>query len=234
MPTLETPDGPMDIIVAEPVGAPSAGVVVVQEAFGLTAHIGQVCERLARHGMLAVAPALFHRTGSPVLAYGDFASVAPHFTALTPDGVRNDVSAALEVLDAAGVAPTGRGIVGFCMGGTVALWAGTVFELGAAVTYYGSGIVEGRLGLPPLVELAPALRCPWLGNYGDLDQSIPPHQVEDLRAAAGTATVETEICRYPRAAHGFNCEDRDAYHQASAIDAWDHTLAFLDRHLAPR
>jgi len=231
MATLDTPDGPMDAIVARPDAPPTAGVVVVQEAFGLTPHIGRVCDRLARHGLLAVAPAFFHRTGSPVLGYGDYASVIPHLVTLTPEGLRNDVAAALGVLDQAGIAPKGRGIIGFCMGGTVALWAGTAFDLGAAVTYYGSGIVDGRFGLPPLLELAPTLRCPWLGNYGDLDEGISVEQVEALRGAAAQATIETEIRRYADAGHGFNCDDRDAYREVSAQDAWEHTLTFFDRHL---
>lgn len=232
MRTLATADGPMDLIVAEPAGSPKGGLVVIQEAFGLTSHISDVCDRLAAAGWLAVAPALYHRTGAPVLGYDDFDEIAPHFLAVEPAGLATDLAATLTVLDDAGIHPDRRGVIGFCMGGTLALWAATVFELGAAVTFYGSGIVANRFGLPPLVELAPALRAPWQGHYGDEDTGIPVEQVEELRAAAGRSAVETEIHRYPDASHGFNCDGRAAYHEPSATLAWQRSLDWFDRHLA--
>jgi carboxymethylenebutenolidase len=231
MRTLETPDGPMDAIVEEPTGAPRGGVVVVQEAFGLTPHIGSVTARLAADGWLAVAPALFHRTGSPQLEYGDLESIGPHFGALTSEGVMADLRTALGVFDEAGIPARGRGIVGFCMGGTVALVAGAELDLGAAVTFYGGGVTTGRFGFPPLVEVAPRLRTPWQGHFGDQDQGIPVEQVEALREAAATAPVETEVWRYAEAGHGFNCDDRDAYHEASAASAWARTLDWFGTHL---
>jgi carboxymethylenebutenolidase len=228
---IDTVDGPMDLIVAAPDGSSRGGVVVVQEAFGLTPHIASVCRRLADDGWLAVAPALFHRTGAPVIEYGDLASVMPHFAEVSAAGLEVDVAAALDVLDGAGVEAGRRGIVGFCMGGTVALWAGTAFPLGAAVTFYGGGVTSGRFGLPALVDLAPSLRCPWQGHFGDLDEGIPVDQVEALRAAATTAAVDTEVHRYAGAGHGFNCDDRDAFHGPSAAQAWDRTLAWFATHL---
>jgi carboxymethylenebutenolidase len=93
---------------------------------------------------------------------------------------------------------------------------------------------EGRFGFRPLVELAPQLRSPWLGLYGDLDPGIPVDQVEDLRGAAATAPVPTAVVRYAEAGHGFHCDARPAnYHAASAKDAWVRTLDWLDRYLAP-
>lgn len=233
MRSLETTDGPMDVFVAEPGGAARGGVVVIQEAFGLTTHIQSICTRLADAGWMAVAPALFHRTGSPVLGYDDLGAVAPHFLAITADGLEMDLAAALGLLGDAGVPSHQRGVVGFCMGGTIALWAGTHFELGAAVTFYGSGIEQGRFGLAPLRELAPSLGCAWQGHFGDLDTGIPVEQVEALRQAAETAPVDTELYRYAEAAHGFNCNERDAFEPASAALAWRRTLEWFDAHLAP-
>ncbi len=233
MRTLSTADGPMDVIVEEPDGPPRGGVVVVQEAFGLTPHIGDVTKRLASDGWLAVTPALFHRTGSPQLEYGDMEAIGPHFAALTADGIRADLEAAIGVLDEAGIAPSGRGIVGFCLGGTVSLWADAELDLGAAVTFYGGGVLQGRFGFPPLVEVAPKVRAPWQGHFGDQDQGIPVEQVEALREAAATAPVETEVWRYAEAGHGFNCDDRDAYHESSAASAWARTLDWFGRHLRP-
>ncbi len=232
---LDTADGPMPALAAAPPpGSPVRGaVVVVQEAFGLTGHIGRVCTRLADAGYRALAPAFFHRQGSPVFAYDDFEGLLPVMGTLDRPGVTADLTAALDHLAAEGHPAGNCAVVGFCMGGTLALYAGTLAPLGAAVTYYGGGVVEGRFGLPPLVELAPALQAPWLGQFGDLDKGIPPDQVEALRQAASTARVPTEVVRYADADHGFNCDERPSHHPASAAAAWARTLEWLDRHLAP-
>ena len=217
--------------IHEPAGEPKGGIVVVQEAFGVNDHIEDVARRFAAEGWLAVAPHLFHRSGDPKLGYGDMSQVMPHMQALTAEGVLADVDAALGHLVSAGIAPERTGIVGFCMGGTVALATAARRSLGGAVSFYGGGVTEGRFGFGPLVEEATRLRSPWLGLYGDLDQGIPVEQVEELRAAAATSGQPTEVVRYPEAGHGFHCDQRDSYHQASALDGWRRTLEWFDRYL---
>ena len=231
--TIDTADGPMPAFAATPDGAPRGGIVVVQEAFGVTAHIEDVARRLADAGWYAVAPALFHRQGSPILAYDDFAAVMPVMGELTAEGLAVDVAASFDHLEQVGFAPDRMGIVGFCMGGAVALFAATIRAVGAAVTFYGGGVAEGRFGLPSLVALAPELRSPWLGLYGDQDTGIPVEQVEELRKATDAAPVESEIVRYAEAGHGFHCDARpDAFHPESAADAWRRTLAWFDLYLS--
>jgi carboxymethylenebutenolidase len=216
--------------VHEPGGAPRGGVVVVQEAFGVTDHIEDVARRLAGEGWLAVAPHLLHRTGDPKLPY-DIEQVKPHMGALTAEGILADVDAAIARLDEAGVDGARTGVVGFCMGGTVALVVAARRAVGAAVTFYGGGVAEGRFGFGPLVEEATRLHCPWLGLYGDLDRGIPADDVERLRTAAASSGQSTEIVRYPDAGHGFHNDARPAYHAESARDAWSRTLRWFDRHL---
>src|SRR5579883_1025635 len=155
--TIDTDDGPMPAYEASTKGEPRGGIVVIQEAFGVTSHIEDVARRLADAGWHAVAPSLFHRQGSPVFDYDDLASI--------------------------GFGPSRTGIVGFCMGGTVTFVAATLRPVGAAVTFYGGGVRQGRFGLPGLIDLAPSLQTPWLGLFGDLDKSIPVEDVEALRAA---------------------------------------------------
>ncbi|MGC8627164.1 MAG: dienelactone hydrolase family protein [Acidimicrobiales bacterium] len=232
--TLEVPtaDGEMALYEAEPDGPARAAVVVVQEAFGVNEHIEDVTRRLAKAGYRAVAPHLFHRTGDPVLDYTNFDKVMPHMGALSEAGILSDLDAALSHLAAAGFEARRTGIVGFCMGGSVSFLAAARRPLGAAVTFYGGGILKGRFGAPPLVELAPSLKTPWLGLYGDLDQSIPVEEVESLREAAAKAKVPTEIVRYPGAGHGFYCDARSSYHEASALDAWPRALDWFERHLS--
>jgi carboxymethylenebutenolidase len=219
------------LTIRHPESKPIGGVVVVQEAFGVTEHIEDVCQRLADVGWLAVAPHMFHRTGDPVLPYDDFSQVAPHAGALTPDTILDDVDAALGFLEDAGFPPDTVGIVGFCMGGTVALTVAVERQVGAAVSFYGGGVAKGRFGLPPLVESAPKLRAPWLGLFGDEDKGIPVEQVEQLREAAAEAGVATEIVRYEGAGHGFNRDGSPAYDEAAATDAWARTLDWFARNL---
>jgi carboxymethylenebutenolidase len=217
--------------VHAPTGAARGAVIVVQEAFGVNEHIEDVCRRLADAGWLAIAPHLFHRTGDPQLGYDDFSLVAPHFSAVTAETIFDDVDVALAHAAAAGFEPGRIGVVGFCMGGTIALATAVERPVGAAVTFYGGGVTTGRFGLPSLVELAPRLTVPWLGLYGDLDTGIPVEDVEALRAAAATSGATTEVVRYPEAEHGFNCDRRASYHAASAADAWQRMLDFFSAHL---
>jgi carboxymethylenebutenolidase len=187
---------------------------------------------LAEAGYTGIAPSLFHRVGSPVLGYTDWEAVRPAMTSLTAGGIETDLDAAFAELKNRGFGETRTGIVGFCMGGTVAFFAATLWPLGASVTFYGGGVAQGRFGFPSLLDIAPELRTPWLGLYGDLDQGIPVDEVESLRRVVAAAPVPTEIVRYPEAGHGFNNDDRpDAYHEPSATDAWRRTLAWFEKYL---
>jgi carboxymethylenebutenolidase len=178
-----------------------------------------------------VAPHVFHRTGDPLIDYADMKEVMPHLMALNRANIEADLKACFDYLAEQGFVGRQVGIVGFCMGGTIAFFAGAENELGAAVTYYGGGIAQGRFGLPAMAELAPGLKTPWQGNFGDKDQSIPTAEVEQLREAAAKASVPTEVHRYAEADHGFHCNDRSAYHEASSKEAWARTVAFFDRHI---
>ena len=227
-------DNETPLTIRAPVGVRKGGVVVLQEAFGVNAHIVDVCHRIAEEGWLTVAPHLFHRTGEPPLAYDDFAAVRPHMSKLTVDTIDADLDAAFGHLTENGIGLANCAIVGFCMGGTVALAASARRELGAGVTFYGGGVAKSRFGYAPLIELAPGLRTPWLGLFGDRDKSIPTGDVEALRKAAATAPVPTGVVRYPEAGHGFNCDLRASYHEPSATDAWSRMLEWFNTYAARR
>ncbi|MDQ3944455.1 MAG: dienelactone hydrolase family protein [Actinomycetota bacterium] len=217
--------------VHAPDGQPKGGIVLVQEAFGVNDHIEDVGRRFAAEGWLTVAPHLFHRTGDPTFGYDDMSVVMPHMDALTAEGVLADIDAALDQLKAQGIPPERIGVVGFCMGGTVTLVTAARRPVGAAVTFYGGGVTEGRFGFPPLVEEAARLGAPWLGLYGDLDEGIPVEGVERLREAAAASGQTTAIVRYPEAGHGFHCDQRGSFEAKSAEDAWARTLAWFNEHL---
>ena len=232
---LDTPDGVLPVYDVTPDSEARAAVIVVQEAFGVNRHIEDIARRLAAEGYRAVAPQLYHRDGVNVLGYDDFSIVTPHMRALTEKTIGADIDATLRHLAELGFDLPAIGVVGFCMGGSVALAESVDRPFGAAVTFYGGGVVEGRFGYPPLAESAPQLRAPWLGLFGDLDQSIPPEHVELLRSEAARAAVPTAIVRYPDAGHAFHCDARpEKYHETSAKDAWSRMLDWFARYLQPR
>lgn len=233
--TVTTADGPMIVHEARPDGEPRRAVVIVQEAFGVTDHLKRVVDGYAADGYLAVAPHIYHRTGDPTIDYSDFMATMPHMTSLTHAGQSEDIRATVAHLNDQGVPSSAIGAVGFCLGGSTTLLAGVEHALGAVVSYYGGGrggLLQGTLGLPPLVELAPRLRTPWLGLFGDLDAGLPPDEVEQLRAAAATASVPTEVVRYADADHGFNRDVGPAFHPVAAADARRRVLALFDQHLS--
>ncbi|MEO6123236.1 MAG: dienelactone hydrolase family protein [Ilumatobacteraceae bacterium] len=230
----DAPDStPAPLTVRRPSGQLRGGVIVVQEAFGVNEHIEDVCQRIADAGWLAVAPHMFHRTGDPSFAYDiDFSVLGEHMVALGVEGIAADIAVARQFIIDAGVEPSAVGIVGFCMGGTVAMATACTGDVAAAVTFYGGGVARGgRFGYPSLIDLAPSVQVPWLGLYGDLDTGIPVDEVEALRHATSLVDVPTEIVRYADAAHGFNCDRRASYHAESASDAWARMLAWFDQYL---
>ena len=229
---LETADGPMAVYEARPDGDAKADVIVIQEAFGVNDHIEEVTRRFAEAGYHAVAPHLFHRAGGGTAPYGDFSKVLPLYEKLDDAGILVDLEATIEYLHQAGWRDRQIGIVGFCFGGRVTFLAALRRKLGAAVGFYGGGIVTQRFPqFPALVGEAAELQTPWLGLFGQQDDSIPVDDVEQLRKALRDASVETDIVLYPEAGHGFHCDQRDSYNDAAAKDAWARTLEWLDRHL---
>jgi carboxymethylenebutenolidase len=232
--TLETGDGPMAVYDARPDRGARGAVIVIQEAFGVNHHIEDVTRRFADEGYHAVAPHLFHRAGGGTAPYGDFAKVLPLFEGLDDAALLTDVDATLEHLRGAGRGDEQTGIVGFCFGGRVTFLAALRRRLGAAVGFYGGGIVTPRFPqFPALVGEADRLQTPWLGLFGDRDDSIPVEDVEKLRDALRQAPVDTEIVRYAKAGHGFHCDQRESYEPEAATDAWRRTLDWFDRHLRP-
>jgi carboxymethylenebutenolidase len=231
---LATPDGPMGCYEARPDGPASRAVVVVQEAFGVNSYIEGVTDRFAEAGFDAVAPHFFHRAGGGTAPYDDFAKVIPLYEGLTDDGILLDIDAAFAHLNVLGHVAGSIGMVGFCFGGRVTFLAVARRAFGAAVGFYGGGIVNARFPqFPPLVTESATLQTPWLGLFGDDDGSIPVEEVEELRGAlTSSAPVPTEIVRYADAEHGFFCDQRPSFHREASDDAWPRTLAWFGHHLA--
>jgi carboxymethylenebutenolidase len=231
--TVETRDGEMPVYVVHPDERPSRAVIVIQEAFGVNNHIQDVTRRAASAGYLGVAPHVFHRSGGGVVKYGNMEGVMKHFQALSDKGFLEDVDATLGLIHGEGITDDSTGIVGFCVGGRLTFVAGVERALGAAVSFYGGGIVKGRSdNMPSLLPKVGEMKTPWLGLFADQDKGISVDDVEELRSALKASPTETEIVRYAEAQHGFHCDARpEVYNADAAADAWKRTLAWFDEHL---
>lgn len=206
------------------------GIVIVQEIFGVNAHVRALCTQYALEGYYAVAPALFDRVAPGIeLAY-DEAGVARGRdlrTRLGWEGPLADVEAAMATASAYGPVA----VIGWCWGGSLAWLAATRSRPACAVAYYGGQVAQFRDERP---------NCPVLMHFGALDPLIPPADVDAIRqaqadvAAARPEGPAVEIEVHAGAGHGFNCTERADYRPEVAAAAFGRTLAFLDRHLRPQ
>ena len=222
----------MSAYVARPEsGGAGKGLIILQEAFGVNAHIRDITDRFARAGYTSIAPALFHRT-SPNFegSYTDFPAAMPHMQALTDDGQGADIRAAYAWLTTEGNAST-VGAVGYCMGGRASFLANTLLPIHASVSYYGGGIAPGNKPVPDLRPEAKNLHGPILLFWGGKDESIGL----DIRRSVEDAIIEAgkpyETVTFSEAGHGFFCDMREAYNPDAARQAWPLTLAFFETYL---
>ena len=216
---LKAEDGhELEAYVAKPVGEPIAGLVVVQEIFGVNAHIRSVADGFAKDGFLAIAPALFDRyeRGMELDYQGeDLKKAMSLVPKLNVDNAVRDTAAALDYVRS----QTGKkcGVIGYCFGGTIAWLAATRLKADAAVGYYG-----GRIGLFAAETPTAAVML----HFGRKDQHIPREEVDTV----AKAHPEVEIYWYD-AGHGFNCNPRSSYDPESAEVARRRSLQFLNKYL---
>jgi carboxymethylenebutenolidase len=200
--------------VVAPESTVRGGIIVGPETHGVTPVVRQLAAGLASEGWLAVIPHLFHGDGKDELPQ------SARLQRLTGESVRADTDAALQWLAGSGVAADRTGVVGLGLGGAVALIVATQRDFGAAVTLGGIGVVQPVAPtLPALVDVAPELRCPWLGIY-DHDGEVPEEEVHKLRDAAHSAQVATDLVH-----RHFDTG------QCLAPEAWARTLNWFDCHL---
>src|SRR5919201_1719371 len=194
--------------LATPVEGKGPGVIVVQEWWGLVGHIKNVADRFAAEGFSALAPDLYHgKTASEPDGAGKL------FMALNIAQAEKDLRGAGQYL--AQHSSTAKiGAVGYCMGGQLALFAGTVNpNVGAVVDFYGIH--------PNVKPDYSKLGGPVLGLFAEKDQFVKPDDARAMEAAVKKAGKSAEINIYPNVDHAFfNDEKKAAYDKATADDAW--------------
>ena len=194
------------------------GLVVIQEIFGVNHHMKRVTDGFAADGYTSISPAIFDRVERD------------YDTGYRPEDIERgratrgkcdldqmvmDLRAAVKALKGEGLTV---GVVGYCLGGTMAwLTATRIDGLGAAVSYYGGGVAAAANEKP---------KCPVIFHFGETDASIPPDHWETVKQAHPTLPQYI----YP-AGHGFNCDERGSWHEPSAKLARQRTLEFFAKHL---
>ena len=219
--------GSMDAYVAVPESGTGPGVLVLMEIFGVGTYIRGATDRLAEHGYVALAPDLYRRT-RPGVQFGKgpeglqeaFAAVSE----LDMAGAIDDAIAALATLRSVPEVSGGTGVLGFCLGGTLAFAVAMGADPDTLVAYYGSGI-------PGMLDDADAITSPALFHFGAQDQYIPLEESQRV-ADAAVGRPGWEVAIQPDGGHAFDNWDNPMFHQPEpAARAWELTREFLARTL---
>ncbi len=205
---------------------PAPAIVVLQEIWGVNAHIRAVADQYASDGYVALAPDLFWRMKPRVDLGYDEAGTKDAYgyrRGIDIELADRDIAAAVDVLSGMKEVAGGVGVVGYCMGGMLAYRAAAKAGVACAVCYYGGGIAQ-------MLDLASTITAPLAMHFGERDTHIAKDQVDAIEGVFG-ARGNVRIDRYAGADHGFNCWARPSYHQHSAALAHGRSLAFFATHL---
>lgn len=233
---IDTPEGVIGAYVARPDPPVRAAVVVGMELFGVTAHVRDVCDRLAAAGYLAIAPDLYHRSAPGTELPADDTGRARGFALLgelTRAQALDDIAATMTWVEDRQLPLAG--MVGLSVGGHVAYLAATRFPLPVVSIFYGGWLSLTHI---PLSQPDPTLAgtAQITGQIqifvGTNDTIVPAEHRQQIRHALTTAHIHHDLIEYPHVGHGFLCDRRPSYHPQAANDAWHRLLHLLD-HVAP-
>lgn len=223
--TVEYPDADgetlMGYLAREEGADPQPAVVVIQEWWGLNEHIEDVTRRFAHEGFVALAPDLYH--GAVVSEPDEARKLVME---LDMQEAVSEIQQAIDfLLDQDYVAGSQVGVVGFCMGGGLALQTGLAEEqsLGAVIAFYGQPIEPAQ---------AENMNAPVLGLYGAEDTGIPVEGVRTMGSALEEAGIKNEFHVYEGAGHAFFNDTRASHAPDAAADAWPRALAWFRDHLS--
>jgi carboxymethylenebutenolidase len=217
-------------------GGPYPAVMVIEEIFGVNAHIRDVTERVAREGYVAIAPDIHHLAPGEEIPYGDVGmkqgmQLIPK---LTTQGITADLEGAIALLRARKDVRGDRlGIMGFCIGGHVAYYAACTTDVRATASFYGGGIANfSPGGGEPTVTRTKDIKGKILCLFGGKDGMIAGAQVETIRGELEKHKIRHEIVVYPEAAHAFFRDVWPAsYVKSAADDAWKRVKALFAEEL---
>lgn len=201
------------------------GIIVIQEIFGVNAHIRDVTERFARLGYVAIAPAIYQRTAPGFeVGYSEADTILgrKYKDLTTAEELLSDLQAAIAYLRTLpNVQPDHFGAIGFCFGGHVVYLSATLPEITATASFYGAGIATFTPGGGnPTISRTAEIQGTLYAFFGTQDLLIPKEQADQVEAALQTHGVDAKVFRYP-AGHGFFCDQRAGYDAIAATAAWE-------------
>ena len=226
--------GEMPVYFARPANVANPPVILVaMEIFGLHEYIKDVTRRLAKLGAFAVAPDYYFRKGEDLTKITEIPKLMPIVNTKPDAELLADLDATAAWAKSQGGNTDRLGIMGYCRGGrTVWVYSAHNPNLKAGVAFYGSLVdPEAQKALWPKspTQLAPDMKAPVLGLYGEADQGIPVAQVEAMKAALAAANKPAEFKIYPGAPHGFHADYRPSYRKEAADDAWAQMTAWFKK-----
>src|SRR3954467_6290661 len=230
---IKVADGEMPGYFARPTGVSNPPVVLVaMEIFGLHEYIKDVTRRLAKLGAFAVAPDYYFRKGTDLTKITDIPQLLPTVNSQPDAQPLSDLDSTVAWAKSQGGDTTRRGIIGFCRGGrTVWEYAAHSSTLKAGAAFYGSLVDPPNPAWPKSpTQLAPEMKAPVLGLYGEADTGIPVASVEAPKASLADNKKTAEFKIYPGAPHGFHADYRASYRKEAAEDAWSQMQAWFKKY----
>jgi carboxymethylenebutenolidase len=224
----------IDAHLAEPTGSGVfPAILVVQEIWGVNAHIRHVTERLAREGYVAIAPAIFQRSAPGFEGNYDADTTVlgrKYKDATTADELLSDMQAAIAYLRTLPkVKGDAIGAIGFCFGGHVVYLAATLPDIKATASFYGGGIATMTPGGgAPTITRTSDIHGTFYAFFGTADPLIPVEQIDQIEAALQKCHIDHRFFRY-LTGHGFFCDQRTDYSPEAAANAWDKVKELFGR-----
>ncbi len=216
------------------------GLVILMEAYGVNDHFRNLSGRLSQWGMTTIVPDLYHRLSSErrIVPYSDRETAMSNLARLKDEEAREDISRAIDLLkEDRQVDPERVGVLGFCMGGRLAFLAAEWFgeKIKVSVCFYGGGIGAPKGSFPGQTEIPLSgvnkISSPLLLFYGEEDTFISASERTAVTDSLKKAGKSFQITTYPKAGHGFFCEDRPSYNRDSALEAGEVMKEFFSAFL---
>jgi carboxymethylenebutenolidase len=230
---IKVGDGEMPGYFARPAGVNNPPVVLVaMEIFGLHEYIKDVTRRLAKLGAFAVAPDYYFRKGVDLTKITEIPQLLPIVNSKPDAELLSDLDSTAAWAKSQGGDTARLGIIGFCRGGrTVWEYAAHSGTLKAGAAFYGPPVDPPNPVWPKSpTQLAPDMKAPVIGLYGEADTGIPVATVEALKAALAENKKTAEFKIYPGAPHGFHADYRPSYRKEAAEDAWSQMQAWFKKY----
>jgi carboxymethylenebutenolidase len=230
---IKVADGEMPCYYARPKGKANPPVVLVaMEIFGLHEYIRDVTRRLAKLGAFAVAPDYYFRKGVDLTKITDIPQLLPIVNGKPDAELLSDLDSTVAWAKAQGGDTARLGVIGFCRGGRT-VWEYSAHNAGlkAGVSFYGPPVDPPNPVWPKSpTQLAPEMKAPVLGLYGEKDTGIPVATVESLKKALADNKRAAEFKIYPDAPHGFHADYRASYRKEAAEDGWNQMQAWFRKY----